>query len=213
MAGLADDAAPRAGKAAELSASPPMFRSRLLDMFTRVHPAVVPIVYLPVTLLLLYRASSLGLSPGLALFVGGYVLWTLFEYWGHRLVFHYEPDHPLGARLHWIIHGVHHDHPSDPLRLVLPPLASIPIMLIACGALALLLDGPVLAAVAAGFVAGYVLYDMTHYYLHHFTPRTRLGRALRARHMHHHFRDDRTAYGVSAPWWDAVFGTSVKKTR
>lgn len=190
-----------------------MFHSRLLDMFTRVHPAVVPVIYGPVTLWLLYRASGVGVLPVLALFIGGYVLWTLFEYWGHRVVFHYEPDHRLGARLHWVIHGVHHDHPSDPLRLVLPPVASIPIMLIACGALALLLDGPVLAAVAAGFIVGYVLYDMTHYYLHHFTPRTRLGRALRARHMHHHFRDDTTAYGVSAPWWDAVFGTSVKKTR
>ena len=33
----------------------------------------------------------------------------------------------LGARFHWIIHGVHHDHPNDPLRLVMPPAVSVPL--------------------------------------------------------------------------------------
>ena len=32
------------------------------------------------------------------------------------------PSSGLGARLHWMIHGVHHDHPNDPLRLVMPPV-------------------------------------------------------------------------------------------
>jgi sterol desaturase/sphingolipid hydroxylase (fatty acid hydroxylase superfamily) len=25
--------------------------------------------------------------------------------------------------------------------------------------------------------------------------------------MRHHFEDERRGYGVSAPWWDVVFGT------
>ena len=62
-----------------------------------------------------------------ALVVGGYALWTLFEYWLHRIVFHFEPEEGLGARMHWIIHGVHHDHPNDPLRLVMPPAVSVPL--------------------------------------------------------------------------------------
>ena len=57
----------------------------------------------------------------------GYALWTLFEYWLHRIVFHFEPEEGLGARFHWIIHGVHHDHPNDPMRLVMPPAVSIPL--------------------------------------------------------------------------------------
>ena len=60
------------------------------------------------------------------LFVGGYLMWTLFEYWLHRIVFHFEPEEGIGARLHWIIHGVHHDHPNDPMRLVMPPAVSVP---------------------------------------------------------------------------------------
>ena len=53
-------------------------------------------------------------------------VWTLTEYWLHRLVFHWEPDHPLGRRLHFIIHGVHHDHPNDRMRLVMPPARQHP---------------------------------------------------------------------------------------
>ncbi len=45
-------------------------------------------------------------------------------------------------------------------------------------------------AFGAGFLAGYLLYDMTHYYLHHHKPRTRVGRWLRELHMRHHFQDD-----------------------
>ena len=36
-----------------LKASPPMFESRLLDRFTRVHPAVPVLIYLPVIVVLL----------------------------------------------------------------------------------------------------------------------------------------------------------------
>ncbi len=39
------------------------------------------------------------------------------------MIFHFEPEEGIGARLHWMVHGVHHDHPNDPLRLVMPPAA------------------------------------------------------------------------------------------
>jgi sterol desaturase/sphingolipid hydroxylase (fatty acid hydroxylase superfamily) len=29
--------------------------------------------------------------------------------------------------------------------------------------------------------------------------------------MRHHFQDDTTAFGVSAPYWDTVFGTAPPK--
>src|SRR5947209_11672720 len=103
-------------------ASPRMFESELLDKLSRVHPAVVPIVFVPAIVALI--VEGLVRDAGwlsLAWLLGGYVFWTLTEYWLHRLVFHFEPENGIGARLHWIIHGVHHDHPNDPLRLVMPP--------------------------------------------------------------------------------------------
>ena len=56
-------------------------------------------------------------------------------------------------------------------------------------------------------MTGYLVYDMTHYYLHHFSPRGPLGRMLRELHMRHHFQDETRGFGISAPYWDAIFRT------
>src|ERR1700749_581101 len=110
----------------ELRASPPMFHSALLDRFTRVHPAVPGLIFAPVIPgLLLTGIERSGVANSIGLVLGGYAVWTLTEYWLHRVVFHFEPERGLGARLHWMIHGVHHDHPNDPLRLVMPPAGSV----------------------------------------------------------------------------------------
>ena len=115
--------------------------------------------------------SETSLAVMIGLVAGGYALWTLFEYWLHRLVFHFEPDHGIGARLHWIIHGVHHDHPNDPLRLVMPPSVSIPLAAAVFGVIYLIFGSTYAPGLGAGFFTGYLVYDMTHYYLHHFRPR------------------------------------------
>ena len=196
-----------------LKASPPMFESRLLDACSRVHPSVPVILFLPAIVALLVvgmgRAGTLA-AVGLAL--GGYVFWTLTEYWMHRIVFHFEPEEGLGAKLHWIIHGVHHDHPNDRMRLVMPPSVSVPLAVLFLLLFWFVLGAMYAPAFGAGFLAGYLIYDMTHYHVHHHTPRTRAGRRLRELHMRHHFQDDTTGYGVSAPWWDHVFRTATRPT-
>jgi dihydroceramide fatty acyl 2-hydroxylase len=197
-----------------LRASPPMFESRLLDALSRVHPAVPVLIFLPAIVVLVawsLQHVSVGLTAVLAL--GGYALWTLFEYWLHRIVFHFEPRDGAGARLHWIIHGVHHDHPNDPMRLVMPPAVSIPLGAIVFGLLYLGFGERYAPGIGAGFFAGYLIYDMTHYYLHHFRPRGRISRILRERHMRHHFQDDTKGFGISAPYWDEVFRTSPRARR
>ena len=151
------------------------------------------------------------LLPATAWLVGGFAFWTLFEYWMHRVVFHFEPEKGLGARLHWIIHGVHHDHPNDPMRLVMPPSVSVPLSAALLGVYWLAFGTPGAYLFGAGFLAGYLVYDMTHYHLHHRKPRTRVGRLFYELHMRHHFQDDTRGFGVSAPWWDYVFGTSQRR--
>jgi sterol desaturase/sphingolipid hydroxylase (fatty acid hydroxylase superfamily) len=125
-------------------------------------------------------------------------------------VFHFEPVDGVGARLHWIIHGVHHDHPNDPMRLVMPPSVSVPLAALFYALFFVVLGSPSAPALASGFLAGYLFYDMTHYHVHHHQPRTRLGRRLRESHMRHHFQDDTRGFGVSAPYWDKVFGTAPR---
>jgi dihydroceramide fatty acyl 2-hydroxylase len=191
-----------------LKASPPMFQSRFLDRFTRVHPVVPVLIYAPVIVaMLVLSASNDGWWDTAGLVLIGYALWTLFEYWLHRLVFHFEPEDGLGARLHWMIHGVHHDHPNDPMRLVMPPAASIPLAILVIGALFLAFGSLHAPGVAAGFLTGYLVYDEIHYALHHHTPKTWLGKKLRELHMRHHFQDDERGFGISAPYWDVVFRT------
>ncbi len=192
-----------------LKASPPMFDSKLLDFFSRVHPSVPVILFVPaIAAMEIWGLSRVSVLASIGLFVGGYLLWTLFEYWLHRLVFHFEPDKGLGARLHWIIHGVHHDHPNDPLRLVMPPAVSVPLAAIVFLVIWLVAGTDYAPGIAAGFFTGYLIYDMLHYALHHHVPKSRLGRALRERHMRHHFQDDTKGFGISAPYWDELFRTS-----
>jgi sterol desaturase/sphingolipid hydroxylase (fatty acid hydroxylase superfamily) len=207
-----DESKPSPARAEVLRASPPLFESRLLDFLSRVHPCVPAIIFLPAILVLtLLGFSRVTVLTFLGLFAGGYLIWTLFEYWLHRLVFHFEPEAGLGARLHWIIHGVHHDHPNDPLRLVMPPAVSVPVGIVIVGALYLAFGANYAPALGAGFISGYLAYDMTHYYLHHFRPRGRLGRTLRELHMRHHFQDHTRGFGISAPYWDAVFRTFPRR--
>jgi dihydroceramide fatty acyl 2-hydroxylase len=197
-----------------LKASPPMFDSRLLDACSRVHPSVPIVIFLPAIVAMIGWQLSMKSAPMVAVLVlVGYALWTLFEYWLHRLVFHFEPEQGMGARMHWIIHGVHHEHPNDPLRLVMPPAVSVPLALLIFVALRLAFGAHYAPGVAGGFYAGYLIYDMIHYYVHHFTPRGRLGRMLRERHMRHHFQDDTRGFGISAPYWDEVFRTSPRSRR
>jgi sterol desaturase/sphingolipid hydroxylase (fatty acid hydroxylase superfamily) len=193
------------------AASPRLFRNPLLDRLSRVHHLLPAVLYLPTAILLLYLAlRALSAGSVAAGFLGGYVLWTLVEYFGHRFLFHHRFTSPAGRRAQVLMHGVHHNHPSDPLRLVMPPLMSVPITTAAWAMLRAIL-GPTLCLPAlAGFIAGYLAYDMLHHHLHHGQARTDIGRFLRARHMRHHFRDDTTSFGVSAPWWDYVFGTRCR---
>jgi sterol desaturase/sphingolipid hydroxylase (fatty acid hydroxylase superfamily) len=194
-----------------LRASPPMFDSRLLDALSRVHPAVPVIIFGPLILLLAaWGLSRVDAVVLVGLLAGGYAMWSLFEYWLHRVVFHFEPSAGIGARLHWIIHGVHHDHPNDPLRLVMPPAVSVPLAALVFALLYLAFGSHYAPGLGAGFFAGYLVYDMLHYYLHHSRPHGRLGRMLRERHMRHHFQDETCGFGISAPYWDEVFGTSSR---
>ncbi|HLM26848.1 MAG TPA: sterol desaturase family protein [Thermoleophilaceae bacterium] len=194
-----------------LKASPRMFESDWLDRLSRVHPVVPLIIFIP-AIAVLFALGQEGVPPleVAAWVLAGYLFWTLTEYWMHRVVFHFEPEEGIGAKLHWIIHGVHHDHPNDPLRLVMPPSVSVPLASLFCAAFVLVL-GSWGWLVGVGFLLGYLIYDMTHYYVHHYKPKTRVGKLLRELHMRHHFQDHTRGFGVSAPFWDYVFRTPLKR--
>ena len=192
-----------------------MFDSDLLDKLSRVHPAVPPILFVPVIVVLLVEGFLHGAGALTAVWIlCGYLFWTLTEYWLHRIVFHFEPEDGIGARLHWIIHGVHHDHPNDPMRLVMPPSVSIPLAAVVRVRLLARARQPDVPALRRRLPRR--LSGLRHAAL----PRApspaedpALGRRLRELHMRHHFQNHERGYGVSAPFWDHVFGTAPTKKR
>ena len=143
-------------RTARLSASPPLFESRFLDFFSRIHPSVPAIIFLPVivALITLGARDGQGALELVLLVLAGLALWTLTEYWLHRKFFHWEPDNAFGRRMHFIIHGVHHDHPNDKLRLVMPPGASIPLAALFFGLFYLVFGVPTAYPLFAGFLVG-----------------------------------------------------------
>jgi sterol desaturase/sphingolipid hydroxylase (fatty acid hydroxylase superfamily) len=207
------------GHHAPQNGSPRMFRVDWIEKhLSRVKPWQVLIVWVPAIAYLIYSGLRVpGVSRGAfaGALLGGLAFWTLLEYVLHRWVFHFtpNPNSELSRDVHYLIHGVHHDWPHDPDRLVMPPVMSI--------LLAIVLGFPIFLAVGprffdpffAGLVVGYIWYDMTHYAVHHVKPRTEVGAKLRKHHYLHHFKAPEARYGVSTPLWDVVFGTLPREDR
>jgi sterol desaturase/sphingolipid hydroxylase (fatty acid hydroxylase superfamily) len=191
--------------------SPRMFESDFVDFFSRTHPAIVPLLFAPAAVgLFVYGVAYAGVSflPAIGLCFGGLVFWSLTEYWLHRLFFHWHPAGRWGDRLHFLVHGVHHKWPKDKYRLVMPPAVSISLFFAFLAMFFAALGSTLVWPFHAGFVIGYMSYDMTHYYIHHYNPRTEYGRRLKKNHMLHHFKDDAHRFCVSNMVWDRVFGTA-----
>lgn len=193
-----------------------MFENEFLEKFSRIHPITPFVVYVPMIAVLLYRtyARQVPLLVGAGVFVSGVLAWTFAEYILHRYVFHWYKDTPFGRRVHFLLHGVHHDFPNDADRLVMPLLTSLPLAVIFYAAFYFAFGGVRLAEpFFAGFALGYLAYDGTHYAVHHFKQTTRIGKFVKRHHMLHHHADHDGGFGVSSPLWDLVFGTmpQVKK--
>lgn len=197
-----------------------LFPSDTLEFFTHVHPAVVPVVWVPAAAAFLVWGISLAGAAGrpyavLPGFLAGLILWTITEYLLHRFIFHFTPRTPLQKRISFLIHGVHHAQPRVKTRLVMPPMVSVPLavlfyllftMVVSYFIGAPWLTGPLFS----GFVIGYVCYDLTHYALHHVQFKGGIGKFLRTHHMRHHTEWD-SRFGVSTPLWDHVFRTEPSK--
>ena len=112
-----------------------LFKSDFLEFFTHITPTVVTIIWTPIILVALYMAFTTvpaGVS-GLYLpfaFVLGMFLWTLLEYTMHRFVFHMPPRTPTMEKISYLFHGIHHVQPACKVRLVMPPVVSLPLAVV-----------------------------------------------------------------------------------
>ncbi|MCS6988201.1 MAG: sterol desaturase family protein [Chloroherpetonaceae bacterium] len=196
--------------------TPRMFRSDFAEFFSRVHWTVPLWLYVPFIAYLLWESFVVHRVGALAvagLFALGVFLWTLAEYLLHQFVFHYHPKSEWGKRVIWIFHGVHHDYPSDPLRLVMPPVVSLPLAALFYGAFMFILGERLAPSLMAGFTLGYLIYDISHYAIHHFNLKGAYFGWIREHHMRHHFSEPNRGFGVSSPLWDIAFGTDFQRPK
>ncbi|ORX52796.1 hypothetical protein DM01DRAFT_1336575 [Hesseltinella vesiculosa] len=192
------------------------FGHPLLEPLSKTAWFVVPSLWIP------FAAYQFSCSwaynmPWLtgSFFALGVVIWTLLEYLLHRFFFHvddYLPDHQMAFLIHFTLHGFHHYLPMDKLRLVMPPTLGIVIAYPLINLGYLLFPLPMAHAVISGGVVGYVMYDCTHYYLHHAKVFKYHFREMKKYHMAHHYKNYEDGYGITSKLWDVVFGTKLLYT-
>lgn len=193
--------------------TPRMFENDFFEFFSKVHWTVPIWLYVPLVGYLIWYSVFVLHVSGIAiigLFLIGVFLWTFAEYMLHQFVFHYHPTSALGKRIFWILHGVHHDYPNDPLRLVMPPIVSLPLAVLFYSLFELLIGKYYAPSLMAGFTLGYLIYDISHYAIHHFNIKGSYFGWIREHHLRHHFSDPKRGFGVSSPLWDIVFRTNFQ---
>jgi sterol desaturase/sphingolipid hydroxylase (fatty acid hydroxylase superfamily) len=191
-----------------------MFENDFLEALSRVHWSVPMWFFVPIILLLLYIGffiHSLSFLNSVILIILGLIVWTLTEYILHRFVFHYHPKSKWGKRIHFIIHGVHHDYPKDSKRLVMPPSLSLPLATLFFIFFNTLFNNANVFPFFAGFLTGYLFYDISHYAIHHFNMHGKFWLSIKNHHAKHHYQNPGLGFGVSQPAWDYVFHTSFSE--
>lgn len=187
-----------------------IFKNPILESFTHVHPIIPLLLWVPVAFYWLYNSHVEFALSGFEYFlcaIIGLLVWTLTEYTLHKYVFHMRTIGPLTERFVFLFHGLHHDDPNDPTRLVMPPVPAILIVGLLYYFFALFTPQMYHQAFMAFFIFGYLCYDYIHYATHHFKMTGPVGRYLKKYHLQHHFRHEKAKYGVSSPLWDYVFRT------
>lgn len=191
-----------------------MFDSGILEAVSKVHFTVPLLVFIPVICYCVYHtyiSTVLSIPNIIIYFILGLLVWTMTEYVLHRFIFHFEPKTAFGKRCHFIFHGVHHDYPKDRLRLVLPPIISIPLATMFYLIFSNSLTGAEFYPFFAAFITGYIIYDMLHYAIHHVQVKGKLWNILKTHHLKHHYVYPEKGYGVSSPIWDKLAKTEFPK--
>lgn len=192
-----------------------LFESPYLEVFTKTPWFVIPIIWIPIILYYIYSAyteSNVPLYFYPLLYTIGIFLWSFIEYVLHRFLFHMDddvPDNKFAMMTHFLFHGIHHAFPMDKNRLVFPPVAAIPLYYAIKNTLHFIF-GTYYLIIFAGVLTGYLMYDLTHYYIHHTKPSSEYYRYLKQHHVLHHYNNPKRGFGVSNRLWDFVFGTVLK---
>lgn len=186
-----------------------LFKNQYVEYLTKTHPLVIWGMYIPVmTLLPYYSLNVLEFSRLFVflMFVAGMFFWSLIEYILHRFAFHYHAESERGKKIHYILHGNHHEYPRDKERLFMPAVPSL-IIASTLFLIMFLVLGKNVFPFFPGFILGYLMYGTMHYAIHAWNPPFKWMKGLWRNHHLHHYKNDDRGFGVSSTLWDHIFGT------
>lgn len=141
----------------------------------------------------------------------GFLLGRYSEYFIHRFI-HHNPWEEEGGYNH---HTHHHRHPAEYNHYDLTEITAdtwhlLPMNALLVGAWAglSLFKGP---SRSASFIAGVMLglsaYESQHIRVHNGGPLNETQRKLFKQHMSHHFKNPKTNFGTTTPFFDRLLGT------
>lgn len=195
-----------------------LFKNSFVESLTKTRPWVIYCIYIPLcAYLIFYSYTVLHFSRLyiVSIFCVAIFFWTLFEYFAHRYLFHYEASSDFGKKIVYVFHGNHHEYPRDKERLFMPPVPSVIaatlVFVLFYGLFYLLTgNGDYAFIFFPGFIIGYLIYVSIHYAIHAFPPPKGM-KALWRNHHLHHYKYPGKGFGVSSVFWDVVFGTKPSK--
>jgi len=142
-----------------------------------------------------YHLSKLELAIYVSI---GLAVYTLLEYWFHRVVLH---DILNTA------HNNHHEHPRN-LRIIATPILPVQFYDTLVVFILMYTFGKRVAfGINCGVAIGQIIMDTTHV-LFHSNFRPWYLESARSYHLHHHFVKEEVCHGLTTPFWDMVFGTA-----
>jgi 4-hydroxysphinganine ceramide fatty acyl 2-hydroxylase len=186
---------------------------KLLGILVWTSPAII----IPLDLFMIgffiyigHTGEMIDLSNQWWVFIAGFFTWTLVEYLMHRFAFHYEAKAESGKKMIYMLHIIHHDHPTDSDKLYQPPLVNLVIVALLFGFIYLIMNNFVFLFLP-GIILGYLAYSTIHYSIHKFKPPFDFLKPIWRHHNLHHYRFQNKGFGVSSPFWDVIFGTMPPK--
>jgi 4-hydroxysphinganine ceramide fatty acyl 2-hydroxylase len=190
-----------------------LFSNPVLERMTRT-PFAFPVTFffLLAVAVSIYYTENYYTSPVVMVlyFIAGMLAFTLVEYLMHRFVYHFPAKNERQKEIQYSIHGVHHEYPKDKDRLVMPPIISMTLAIVFFFLFSFILGHSGLVFFS-GFSVGYSTYLIIHYAVHKLRPPKNFLRYWWKHHSLHHYHSVDSAFSVSFPLWDVLFGTMPAK--
>lgn len=181
------------------------------------YPAIQIYALIIVAALVTGVATMTSVTLFAASFVIGALMFPIAWYLIHRFVLHgsWMYKSPYLASLWKRVHYDHHRFPNDLSVLFGGLHTTLPTILLAAGPVGWLINGlPGACAAVAGTVVMTCYTEFLHAGQHlAFEPKSKFWKTIKARHLAHHFHNEKGNFGIAEFFWDKAFATFYAETK